>query len=68
MVLKNLGESAHERVIDVYKANSPKELLRCVEAINKLNGRLEALREEWPEMTVIGDILQVRSVKINRRN
>uniref|UniRef100_F1KPX6 Midasin n=1 Tax=Ascaris suum TaxID=6253 RepID=F1KPX6_ASCSU len=59
MVLKNLGESAHERVIDVYKANSPKELLRCVEAINKLNGRLEALREEWPEMTVIGDILQV---------
>uniref|UniRef100_A0A914ZUI6 Midasin n=2 Tax=Parascaris univalens TaxID=6257 RepID=A0A914ZUI6_PARUN len=59
VMLKNLGETAHERVIDVYKANSPKELLRCVEAINKLNGRLETLREEWPEMTVIGDILQV---------
>ncbi|VDM40792.1 unnamed protein product [Toxocara canis] len=64
MALKNLGTEGSRRVVDVYKTNCPSELMRCVEALGKLNERLKALKEKWPEMTVLNDILQVNCFEV----
>ncbi|VDN45325.1 unnamed protein product [Gongylonema pulchrum] len=47
-----------EKIVDVYRENSRAELTRCITAVNRLLERVCLLKELWPEVTVLENIIQ----------
>lgn len=62
-----LEDNGSERIINVYKANSRKELTRCITALKRLMERVHWLKEKWPEVTVLDDIRQVNFTPSNHK-
>ncbi|VDN03465.1 unnamed protein product [Thelazia callipaeda] len=57
--LKKIGVNGDLQSFDVYRKNSRSELEKCIAAIKPLMERVKSLKDSWPEVTVLNDILKV---------